>query len=282
MPVAAGPSTFHTAHPWREKEGLLMAEALLRIEDVSLSFGGIMALRDVSLEILPNRLQAIIGPNGAGKTSLLNCINGFYRPQRGRIHFKEREITRTSPHEIARLGIARTFQNVALFGGMTVLDNLMLGRIATRRLPLTGILRSGLFWGLASHEEVRDREEVERIIELLEIEAYRKSPVSSLPFGIQKLVELGRALAMNPSVLILDEPTAGMSLEEKQDIVRYIMEVKELWGVTIILIEHDMKVVMDISDWITVLDFGAKIAEGPPQEIQVNPAVVAAYLGKKG
>jgi branched-chain amino acid transport system ATP-binding protein len=259
-----------------------MADPLMKIEDVTLSFGGIRALNNVSMDIAPKRLQAIIGPNGAGKTSLINCINGFYRPQQGSVIFSAMDTTKMAPHQIARLGIARTFQNIALFREMTVLENLMLGRIALRKLPLTGILRSGVFWGLASRDELKDRYEVERIIDLLELAPYRKHVVSLLPYGILKIVELGRALAMNPSLLILDEPSSGMNLDEKLDIVRYIMDVKELWGVTIILIEHDMNVVMDISEWITVLNFGEKIAEGQPEEIQENPDVIAAYLGHKG
>ncbi|MFC1823913.1 ABC transporter ATP-binding protein [Thermodesulfobacteriota bacterium] len=258
-----------------------MAEHLLKIENITLSFGGIRALNDVSIDIVPKRLQAIIGPNGAGKTSLINCINGFYRPQQGSVIFAEKDTTKIPPHQIARLGIARTFQNIALFRDMTVLENLMLGRIAVRKLPLTGIFRSGIFWGLASRDELEDRSEVEKIIDLLELAPYRKHVVSLLPYGILKIVELGRALAMNPSLLILDEPSSGMNIDEKLDIVRYIVDAKELWGVTIILIEHDMNVVMDISEWITVLNFGEKIAEGSPKEIQENPEVIAAYLGHK-
>lgn len=252
--------------------------AVLTIDHVGRSFGGIMALEDVSLEAHAGEILAIIGPNGAGKTTLINAISGRYHPDHGRILLEGQDITFLPPHKIARRGIARTFQNVALFKGMTVLENLMLGRHVHIK---SRTWRCGLYWGLAQKEEIAHRQVVEDIIDFLEIEPIRKRLVSELPLGFQKRVELGRALALEPKVLLLDEPMAGMNLEEKEDMARFILDVNEERRATILLIEHDMGVVMDISDRIVVLDLGRKIAEGTPSEVRSNPAVIKAYLGEE-
>ncbi len=251
--------------------------AQLQVQDLRLSFGGLTALNGVSLSVDPGEIFAIIGPNGAGKTCILNCICRFYHPDQGIIVFEDKEITHLAPHKVAQLGIARTFQNIELFQGMTVLDNIKLGAHVHLR---SGFLTGGLYWGKAWKEEMKLRREVEEhIIDLLEIEAIRKKIVGTLPYGLQKRVELGRALAMRPKILLLDEPMAGMNLEETEDMARFILDINEDRGVTIVLIEHDMGVVMDISDRVFVLDFGTKIAEGPPEEIQHDEHVINAYLG---
>jgi branched-chain amino acid transport system ATP-binding protein len=250
----------------------------LQIEGVHLHFGGVMALTDVHLPIYPGTIQAVIGPNGAGKTSLLNCISGLYKPQRGRILLDGRDLVPLAPHQIARLNVARTFQNIELFRHMTVLDNLMLGRHIHMR---SGVLAGGLYWGFAQKEEIVHRQAVEQVIDLLEIQDIRKQVVGALPYGLQKRVELGRALAMDPQVLLLDEPMAGMNTEEKEDMARFILDIAEERRITIVLIEHDMGVVMDISDRVAVLDFGKLIANGPPAEVRANPAVIDAYLGRE-
>lgn len=251
--------------------------AQLEVQDLRLSFGGLTALNGVSLSVKPGEIFAIIGPNGAGKTCILNCICRFYQPERGRLLFENRDISHLASHKVAQLGIARTFQNIELFQGMTVLDNIKLGAHVHLR---SGFLAGGFYWGKAQKEEMRLRREVEeRIIDLLEIQAIRKKIVGTLPYGLQKRVELARALAMRPKILLLDEPMAGMNLEETEDMARFILDINEERGVTIVLIEHDMGVVMDISDRVYVLDFGTKIAEGPPEEIQHNEQVINAYLG---
>ena len=252
----------------------------LKVENVQLNFGGVTALLDIDLEVRQSEILAVIGPNGAGKTSLLNCISGLYHPQRGRIVYmngKEHEITRMKPHQIARLGIARSFQNIELFRHMTVLDNLLSGA----HVHMHSSLISGLiYWGAAQREHIQFRRFVEDIIDLLEIEAIRNNTVGSLSYGLQKRVEMGRALAMRPSLLLLDEPMAGMNSEEKEDMARFVLDINEEHGVTIVLIEHDMGVVMDISDRIAVLNFGQKIGEGTPDEVRSNKHVVEAYLGE--
>jgi branched-chain amino acid transport system ATP-binding protein len=250
---------------------------LLSVENVSLSFGGNAALSDVSFNVKKGEIRAIIGPNGAGKTSMLNCTSGFYRPQEGHIFFKETDLVTTLPHKIATLGIARTFQNIALYTGLSTLDNLM----AARHIHMKqGSLMGMLYWGPAQREEVAHREYVEDIIDFLEIEHIRKAVVGALPYGLRKRVELGRALALEPQVLLLDEPMAGMNVEEKEDMARFILDIHERRGVTIVLIEHDMGLVMDISDRVVVLDFGIKIADGVPDEIKNDERVIQAYLGQ--
>ena len=252
-------------------------ESLLSVESVSLSFGAVQALIDVSIEVYSGEILAIIGPNGAGKTSLLNVINGVYRPQQGRLVFMGQTRPRNlRPYHVARQGIARTFQNVALFKGMSTLDNLMTGRVLHMR---SGLLSQALYWGRALREEEAHREYVERVIDFLEIEAIRKTPVGRLPYGLQKRVELGRALAAEPRLLLLDEPMAGMNVEEKEDMCRFILDIRDEFDITCVLIEHDMGVVMDISDRVVVLDYGRKIADGSPDEVRGNPDVIAAYLG---
>ena len=250
---------------------------LLRIDDIHLSFGGVKAINGVSTGVEKGKIHAIIGPNGAGKTSVFNCISCVYRPQQGAVYFEGNKITGMHPDKIARLGIARTFQNIALFHHMTVLDNLMLGRhLFLRR----GFFSGGIYLGPARTEEIENRKVVEDIIDFLEIENIRKKPVGTLAYGLRKRVELARALSLKPKLLLLDEPMAGMNLEEKEDMARFILDINEEWGVTILLIEHDLGVVMDISHRVTVLDFGVKISEGAPSDVAADPTVIRAYIGE--
>jgi len=249
---------------------------LLEVDEVYLAFGGVVALQGVSFDVREHEVRAIIGPNGAGKSSMLNVVNGVYHPQRGTVAFKGRKRRRVDPHDAAAQGIARTFQNIALFRGMSVLDNLMTGRNLKMK---RGVFAQALYVGAARREELEHREKVEAIIDFLEIQHVRKTPVGRLPYGLQKRVELGRALAAEPELLLLDEPMAGMNVEEKQDMSRFILDVNDQMGATIVLIEHDMGVVMDLSDRVVVLDYGRKIADGTPEEVRRNPRVVDAYLG---
>ena len=251
---------------------------LLEVEGVSLRFGGVMAINDVSFSVNDRELFAIIGPNGAGKTSIFNVISQVYRPQAGEIRWKGESVMGMRPDRVAELGIARTFQNIELFPQMTVIDNLLTGRHVRMK---ESFLAGALWWGPAKKEEIENRRKVEDIIEFLEIEQWRKHPVALLPYGFQKRVELGRALAMEPELLLLDEPVAGMNLEETEDMARFILDVQRELGIAVVLVEHDMGLVMDIADRVMVLDFGERIAMGEPSEIQENADVIAAYLGSE-
>ena len=253
-----------------------IGDVVLDVKNISLAFGGVKALTDISFDVREHEIRAIIGPNGAGKSSMLNCINGVYTPQTGTISFRGQTFDHMDSRQVAEMGIARTFQNLALFKGMSVLDNIMTGR--NLRIK-SNLLLQALRIGPAEREEMQHRAYVEQIIDFLEIQAYRKTPVGQLPYGLQKRVDLGRALALEPKVLLLDEPMAGMNVEEKQDMCRFILDVNDEFGTTVVLIEHDMSVVMDISDSVVVLDYGKKIGDGTPEEVRKNPEVISAYLG---
>ena len=253
-----------------------IGDVVLEMNNISLAFGGVKALTDISFSVREHEIRAIIGPNGAGKSSMLNVINGVYTPTQGSIRFDGKEFSRMNPRRAAEMGVARTFQSLALFKGMSVLDNIMTGRNLRMK---SSIFAQALRLGSAEREEIRNREFVENIIDFLEIQAHRKTPVGRLPYGLQKRVDLGRALAMEPRMLLLDEPMAGMNIEEKQDMSRFILDVNDEFGTTIVLIEHDMGVVMDISDRVVVLDYGKKIGDGTPEEVRQNEDVIRAYLG---
>jgi branched-chain amino acid transport system ATP-binding protein len=257
--------------------GRRIGEVILDLKNISLAFGGVKALTDISFDVRQHEIRAIIGPNGAGKSSMLNVINGVYRPQQGEIVLRGARRTNMDCYSAAKAGIARTFQNIALFKGMTVLDNIMTGRNLKMK---TNFLQQAFYLGAARREEIAHREKAEAIIDFLEIQAIRKTPVGRLPYGLQKRVELGRALAAEPEILLLDEPMAGMNVEEKQDMCRFILDVNDQFGTTIVLIEHDMGVVMDISDRVVVLDYGKKIGDGTPDEVRSNKNVIKAYLGQ--
>jgi branched-chain amino acid transport system ATP-binding protein len=256
-----------------------IGEVILDVKNISLRFGGVKALTDISFDVREHEVRAIIGPNGAGKSSMLNCINGVYQPQEGSITFRGQTFSHMNSRQVAEMGVARTFQNLALFKGMSVLDNIMSGRNLRMKSNLLQQAFRNPWWSRAESEENEHRRQVERIIDFLEIQAYRKTPVGRLPYGLQKRVDLGRALAMQPEVLLLDEPMAGMNVEEKQDMCRFVLDVNDEFGTTIVLIEHDMGVVMDISDRVVVLDYGRKIGDGEPDAVRANPDVISAYLG---
>lgn len=257
-------------------DGRQIGPVVMELRNITLRFGGVVAIKDISFDIRQGEIRAIIGPNGAGKSSMLNVISGFYHPQEGQVIFKGEPRAAMKPYQVARLGIARTFQNIALFDGMSVLDNIMTGRLNKMK---AGFLSQALWWGAAEREENENRAAVERIIDFLEIQNIRKTPVGRLPYGLKKRVELARALAAEPNLLLLDEPMAGMNVEEKEDMSRFILDVNDEFGTTICLIEHDMGVVMDLSDRVVVMDYGKKIGDGTPAEVRSNQAVIDAYLG---
>ncbi|MBD3787093.1 MAG: ABC transporter ATP-binding protein [Sphingomonadales bacterium] len=257
-------------------DGRKIGGVLMELKNITLRFGGVVAIKDISFDIRDGEIRAIIGPNGAGKSSMLNVISGFYTPTEGSVWFKGYQRGPMRPYQVAQLGIARTFQNIALFDGMSVLDNIMTGRLT---LMKSGLLSQALWWGGAAHEEDEHREKVEKIIDFLEIQNIRKTPVGRLPYGLKKRVELARALAAEPKMLLLDEPMAGMNVEEKEDMCRFILDLNDEFGTTIVLIEHDMGVVMDLSDRVVVMDYGKKIGDGPPDEVRNNQDVIDAYLG---
>ena len=274
---ATGPgAVVGAAVPTPGAKGKQIGDVILDVRNISLSFGGVNALTGISFDVREHEIRAIIGPNGAGKSSMLNCINGVYTPQKGTISFKGQTFSHMDSHQVASMGIARTFQNLALFKGMSVIDNIMTGR--NLRIK-SNLFLQALRIGPAEREEIRHREFVEHIIDFLEIQAHRKTAVGQLPYGLQKRVDLGRALAMEPQVLLLDEPMAGMNLEEKQDMSRFVLDINDEFGTTVVLIEHDMGVVMDISDRVVVLDYGKKIGDGTPEQVRNNPDVINAYLG---
>lgn len=265
-----------TVEPTLTADGRKIGGVLMEMKNITLRFGGVEAIKDISFDIREGEIRAIIGPNGAGKSSMLNVISGFYHPQEGEVWFKGSRRPVMRPYQVARQGIARTFQNIALFEGMSVLDNIMTGRLTHIK---SGLPLQAIWWGKAEKEEIENREKVEKIIDFLEIQHIRKTPVGRLPYGLKKRVELARALAAEPMLLLLDEPMAGMNVEEKEDMSRFILDVNDEFGTTIALIEHDMGVVMDLSDRVVVMDYGKKIGDGTPDEVRSNQNVIDAYLG---